>query len=925
MGMLQQKSTKQATASVKEPTSPSKNTHDRPTEELQHIIGNQALGHLIKSENSQDPRSDASPNVILRQISTANNSPIQRQPLFRGLSHELKANRNGNLVQAKLTVNQPGDKYELEADRVAEQVVKQINAPASDASDRLVQGEAIQTKKLMRKSVSSPGIVAGGMAATPDLETSIKRKQGKGQPISQDIREPIEQSLNHDLSGVRVHADDQSDKLNRSLQSVAFTRGQDIFFKQGTYQPRNREGQKLLIHELTHVVQQGSQQQILQRKGKEEPKKKPEEHPRKIDILQDVSKEVGGVADKGAKIGKAAGASDAATSTATSAGEMISSIGNFRETLYNKDKDTVDKFFAGGKMAAEQVKSGASITSQNLNSGSTEAGIADAVSEVAGGVSNLWDVFAEAKGLLNQITSDKGISKTKIGKAAADTLTKMGKTGKAGASAASKIQTLIGDKDKAKVSSNVSSIIGDSVTLFESAAKGIQEFATFIKDYQAGKFDAGDVQSYRIIELIFQSVNTLQTLTSGALGLGKTIAGIVSNDVAKAALGLGADIMGIVTGSIQVLQNGYKISRASVKKSKLDILAGGRSEEEQKALMLIKDRLTKQQANAGINMVLGAAGIVSGSLAVSGVGALPGAIIAGIAAGFKISRVGFKKFKQYMRDRAQGEYDEAVTILTEVAKTASANQEKRKKTGQGAFLGMESADYYSGISQKMNSVKYKGTKKILESVLDDIQAEKGLLLTEEQITLYMGQREYGKTIDILKQVASQVPANAKKALGEDVQAYRKALKEQIEMSQGKTKDRLKQVLEYIDKDNPLPLQEMEILKVIEDAEVSRIGESNLIMRQFIFSRLKSTKQKEAMYYMSAEQILKMDIDEVYTILNLSRSEIEAAAEKAKKDAEKKYSDEEYKDLDEVEKQSSIQGEVAEAVKKLVIKQLKDIK
>lgn len=915
MGMLRQKSTKQATASVKEQTASSKNTHPHPAEELQDLVGNQALGRLIKSQSHQDRSpADSSQSLLPRQIPTATNSSIQRKSLFRGLSRELTNQQQSYPVQAKLTVNQAGDKYEREADEVAEQVVKQINTPTSDL---LVKAEGIQTEKLMRKSVSTPAPAAEGMAVTPDLETSIKQKQGQGQPISEDIREPIEQSFNNDFSSVRVHTDDRSDKLNRSLQSVAFTRGQDIFFKQGTYQPRNREGQKLLIHELTHVVQQGTQQQIIQRKPPASVKKK--------DIAQEFLKETSSVSSKGSKIAKAAGASDAATSTANSAGEMLGGIGNFMETARDKDKDTVDKVFAGGKMSAGLVGGSTSITSQWLKSDSTEAGIVDAVSEVAGGVSSLWDVLTEAKGLLKEITNEKGVSKTKIGKAAASTLANMGKIAKSGASAAGKIQKLTGAKEAAAVSSNVSSTIGESVTLYESAAKGIEQFATFVKDYQEGKFDAGDIQSHRIIELTFQGVNTLQSLTSGALGLGKTITGVIGNDAAKAALGLGADVMGIVTGSIQILENGYKISRASVKKAKLDILAGGRSEEEQKALMLIKDRLTKQQANAGINMVLGAAGIVSGSLAVSGVGALPGAIIAGVAAGFKISRIGFKKFKQYMRDKAQGEYDEAVTILTEVAQKASANQKEREQTRQGAFLGMEAADYYSGISQKMESVKYKETKKILKSVLEDLKAEKGLLLTEEQITLYMGQREYGKTMDILKEVASQVPPNAKKALGEDTQAYRKALKEQIEMAQGKTKDRLKFVLEYIGKDNPLPLEEREILKVIENAEVSRIGQSNIVMRQFIFSRLKSTKQKDAMYQMSAEQILKMDLDEVYTILNLNRSDIEKAAQKAKTEGDKKYAADEYKDLTEEEKQSSIQGEVAEAVKKLVIKQLKDIK
>nr|MCM0593799.1 DUF4157 domain-containing protein [Gloeotrichia echinulata DEX184] len=59
-----------------------------------------------------------------------------------------------------------------------------------------------------------------------------------------------------DFSGVKVHTDGQSDQLNRSIQARAFTTGQDVFFRQGEYNPGSRGGQELIAHELTHVVQQ---------------------------------------------------------------------------------------------------------------------------------------------------------------------------------------------------------------------------------------------------------------------------------------------------------------------------------------------------------------------------------------------------------------------------------------------------------------------------------------------------------------------------------------------------------------------------------------------------------------------------------------------------------------------------------------------
>jgi len=62
----------------------------------------------------------------------------------------------------------------------------------------------------------------------------------------------------HDLSGVRVHTSPDSDDLNRQLGAKAFTTGQDVFFREGAYDPHSSSGQELIAHELTHVVQQGS-------------------------------------------------------------------------------------------------------------------------------------------------------------------------------------------------------------------------------------------------------------------------------------------------------------------------------------------------------------------------------------------------------------------------------------------------------------------------------------------------------------------------------------------------------------------------------------------------------------------------------------------------------------------------------------------
>ena len=166
------------------------------------------------------------------------------------------------IVQPKLTIGAVGDKYEQEADRVARQVVSQIHAPGNQTVQREEMSDEESDLMVQRQSDG------GGMAATPELEASIQQARGSGQPLSENIRKPMEQAFGADFSRVKVHADAQSEQMNRSIHAKAFTTGQDIFFRQGVYSPGSRGGQELIAHELTHVVQQNGS--IVQNKTEKE-------------------------------------------------------------------------------------------------------------------------------------------------------------------------------------------------------------------------------------------------------------------------------------------------------------------------------------------------------------------------------------------------------------------------------------------------------------------------------------------------------------------------------------------------------------------------------------------------------------------------------------------------------------------------------
>lgn len=164
-------------------------------------------------------------------------------------------------IQRKLTLGQPGDKYEQEADRVASQVVQQINAPSLSQfnQEQSVQQENELEGEMQAKSLRAAIQRRQAMTdeeASADLESSINSARGGGQPLDAVLQQSMGQAMGADFSGVRVHTDTQSNHLNQSIQARAFTTGQDVFFRSGAYQPADRGGQELIAHELTHVVQQ---------------------------------------------------------------------------------------------------------------------------------------------------------------------------------------------------------------------------------------------------------------------------------------------------------------------------------------------------------------------------------------------------------------------------------------------------------------------------------------------------------------------------------------------------------------------------------------------------------------------------------------------------------------------------------------------
>ena len=93
-----------------------------------------------------------------------------------------------------------------------------------------------------------------------DTAGRIDRARSGGQPLDSSTREQMGQAMGYDMSGVRVHTSTEADDLSHQLGAQAFTTGQDVFFREGAYDPGSSAGRELIAHELTHVVQQGTGQ-----------------------------------------------------------------------------------------------------------------------------------------------------------------------------------------------------------------------------------------------------------------------------------------------------------------------------------------------------------------------------------------------------------------------------------------------------------------------------------------------------------------------------------------------------------------------------------------------------------------------------------------------------------------------------------------
>ncbi len=178
-------------------------------------------------------------------------------------------------MQAKLAISQPGDRWEQEANQVADDIFTgRLATPAQPDAEPIHKIE-------MSSSV---------MEVPASVQDALR---SPGQPLDANTQTFMGDRFGYNFSSVRIHSDHPAAGSAQDVNALAYTIGRDVVFAPGQYTPHTQSGQRLLAHELAHVVQQSSAQAggTLQRQT---PRAAPVDAnaQRIIDLAQDTSRPI---------------------------------------------------------------------------------------------------------------------------------------------------------------------------------------------------------------------------------------------------------------------------------------------------------------------------------------------------------------------------------------------------------------------------------------------------------------------------------------------------------------------------------------------------------------------------------------------------------------------------------------------------------
>ncbi len=168
-----------------------------------------------------------------------------------------------------LKVSQPNDAAELEADRLADEVMRmpiddaKPKSNLSNTSDAIYrkcdicedEEEEASVKPVKRKGAFASYAPTLLPANTPPSIRNVINSGGR--PLDLQTRNYFEPRFGSDLGHVRIHTGSTANQSARNIDARAYTLGSDIVFGNGEYKPDSENGKQLIAHELAHVVQRG--------------------------------------------------------------------------------------------------------------------------------------------------------------------------------------------------------------------------------------------------------------------------------------------------------------------------------------------------------------------------------------------------------------------------------------------------------------------------------------------------------------------------------------------------------------------------------------------------------------------------------------------------------------------------------------------
>ncbi len=239
---------------------------------LQRTLGNRQLQRLLNLEANQAKLAIDSASLprLLVPLSSCHSPTLQRKCSCGGefaTSEECEecANNRRLALRSRVTIAEPEDGYEREADRIADQAMA---APLAHSPVRAA------APRIQRRSTESNGPITA-------LPTNVRHVlAGSGSPLEPSIRRQMEHRFDHDFARVRVHTGAKAADSARTVNALAYTVRNNIVFGAGHYPPATPKERWLLAHELAHVIQQEAADSqparaVLSKKDDDEPQPPP--------------------------------------------------------------------------------------------------------------------------------------------------------------------------------------------------------------------------------------------------------------------------------------------------------------------------------------------------------------------------------------------------------------------------------------------------------------------------------------------------------------------------------------------------------------------------------------------------------------------------------------------------------------------------